>query len=592
MLAERVLRIVSRRGLALAGLTSAALLATTAGTAAAAGPGTPDPNFGSGGSAGLPANTRLFADAAQSNGDIVAVGESGTKGNPRVLLARFTPAGKLDSSFGTGGIASGPSVGGGSIARAVAIQPDGKIVVVGKATDTTGSATSGLLVERFNANGSPDGSFGTGGVVDLLATTSGDGYAVAIQPNGDIVAGGQDTPSTSPYAVVARLDSGGHPDGSFGSGGIDVLNLGAFSIVQSLAVQGNGAIVLAGSQSPGFQATNALLARLKPNGALDTSFHGSGAVTLSNFTGGAYISFNGVALQSNGAIDVAGSAAGAGNTADLVVARYTSSGNLDGSFGSHGLATSPAATNYLGQSNSTVPGGQAIAIAGNGDIIAAGQYDRGVLAYGTMWALTSSGRLDTSFGTQGAAAFQSSTGLNSEFFGLAVSPVTGNPIGAGDTLAPGGGHYAGLAVSYIGYGRPKNGGSTPLKLTITHVKVSYKDGYLKFTAACNQACSLTTQLTAGAGAARQLKLATTVKKCKKSHGKTKCRRVREYRTIRLASARATLHKAGSHGFTLRLSRGARNALHRQRSVTLSYQVIARGSSGATVKFNKNVKFRR
>ena len=134
----------------------------------------------------------------------------------------------------------------------------------------------GLLVERFNANGSPDTSFGSGGVVSVLSGSRGDGYGVAIQSNGDIVASGAASPAAVPNVAVVRLRTNGAPDSSFGSGGVDLLDLGAYSIAQAVALQANGDIAIVGSQSPGLQATNALIARLSPSGGLDSGFAGTG----------------------------------------------------------------------------------------------------------------------------------------------------------------------------------------------------------------------------------------------------------------------------------------------------------------------------
>jgi uncharacterized delta-60 repeat protein len=158
--------------------------AVLAPTALATAPGTLNSAFGEGGSSSLPAVPRLLGTAVQSNGSVVATGESGTGTATRLLVVRFTRAGRLDGSFGGDGVVHGPAIAGatGSRGRAVAIQSDGKIVVVGTATDQTGAARDGLLVERFNSNGSPDTGFGAGGVVDVLSTTFGDGYGVAIQP--------------------------------------------------------------------------------------------------------------------------------------------------------------------------------------------------------------------------------------------------------------------------------------------------------------------------------------------------------------------------------------------------------------------------
>jgi uncharacterized delta-60 repeat protein len=208
------------------------------GAARAAAPGSLDPSFGSGGIASSGSGTRLLGTAVQGDGKVVAVGETGAPGGETLLVARFTSSGGLDPSFGAGGLVKGPAISGtadaGSIGRGVAIQPDGKIVVVGKNTSSDGFARDGLLVERFNSNGSLDTSFGAGGVVNLLTGTSfGDGYAVAVQPDGRIVATGSadaaGSGGTTPRVAVVRLNPNGSLDGSFGSGGVEVLDLGAYS---------------------------------------------------------------------------------------------------------------------------------------------------------------------------------------------------------------------------------------------------------------------------------------------------------------------------------------------------------------------------
>ena len=315
---------------------------------------------------------------------------------------RFTRAGKLDGSFGSGGVVHGPAVAGatGSRARAVAIQSDGKIVVVGTATDQTGSARDGLLIERFNSNGSLDTSFGPGGVVNLLSTAFGEGYGVAIQPNGAILASGAVAPSTIPLAVVARLTSAGKLDPTFGSGGIDQLNLGNSSYALAVAVAPNGSIALAGKQTPS-QVQNAVVARLKSNGALDPGFAGVGATTFVDPYGGANAGFNSVAFQSNGAIVVGGAAVGGSSNANAMIVRYTTSGAKDPSFGSGGVATVPSATQFTIQSDSVVPGANALTIARNSDIVAAGLVANSVIRSGAAWAFRSNGQPDTTFGSHG-----------------------------------------------------------------------------------------------------------------------------------------------------------------------------------------------
>ena len=258
----------------------AVIAAAFASAAPAARSGSAELSFGHHGITRLTRGTRLFGAAVQSDGKIVAVGESGAGSSADVLLARFSSSGALDRSFGSRGIVHGPPVRTllgklvrtGSLGRAIAIQADGKIVVVGKATTADGSGTDGLLVERYSSAGKLDRRFGAGGVVKLLSSSFGDGYAVAIQPDGKIVATGAadaaGSGGTFPRVAVARLRANGSLDRSFGSGGTDVLDLGAYSYAYAVALQ-HGKIVIAGSQRPGLQVTNALIARLTPSGARD-----------------------------------------------------------------------------------------------------------------------------------------------------------------------------------------------------------------------------------------------------------------------------------------------------------------------------------
>jgi uncharacterized delta-60 repeat protein len=599
MRGKRALMRLSGRG-AVVGSVAAAALAG-AGPAVAAAPGSADGGFGHAGTATLPAGTRLFAAAAQSNGDVVAVGESLAKQTPTVLLARFTPSGALDPSFGHGGIASGPAVSGagGSLARAVAVEPDGRIVIAGEATDSTGSASEGLLVERFDANGTPDTSFGSGGVANMLSSSSGDGYSVAVQSNGEILAGGSASEGGTPYAAVVRLTSAGQPDHSFAGSGSDVIDLGAYSVAQALALQGNGDIVIAGSQSPGLQSTNALIARLTPFGALDDSFAGTGAIAHQYAPGGgAYSGFTGVAVQPNGEIVAGGNATGPSQTAYAFVARFTSGGAADGSFGQGGVAYAQAASRWE-ESNNVVPGAGALALAPGGDIVLAGQYDQSVLTYATLWAFTSSGALDPRFGSSGVAL--SGAGQGSEFAGLTVSPENGDLVGVGDQKS-GISSDAGIASAFTGFRAPSPPPpSVSLKLALGRVTANYRGALARVPASCNEACSLTATLTAGAGAARTLHMTTVlhrcrtvhgrrrcfvVKRCRKVRGRRRCFAVRVYRPLRLAFLRASLGRAGSHVFVLHLSRFAAGRLHHVRAVSLgltvtAYSAASRQSARAT-----------
>ncbi|HWF54280.1 MAG TPA: hypothetical protein VG223_06635, partial [Solirubrobacteraceae bacterium] len=336
------------------------------------------------------------------------------------------------------GIVNGPAVGGGrgrgSLGRAVAIQPNGRIVVVGKATSSDGSGRDGLLVERYRANGGLDRSFGSGGVVNLFADSFGDGYAVALEPSGAIVAAGSDDATgsggTAPRVALARLSASGHPDGSFGSHGLDVIDLGAYSYALGVAVARGGKLVIAGSQSPGLQATNALVGRLTPSGRLDHSFRGSGYYAHQYARQAAFSAFNAVAVRGNGQIVTAGTATSSGLTGYAIVARFRGSGAPDGSFGSGGVAYARSAVDYL-TNGTSFPGANGLTVLPNGEVIAAGRFNTSVESKLALWAFTAGGRPAGGFGSHGSSVLTLHNSPNSE--GAAIAQAgTSAVVVAGD----------------------------------------------------------------------------------------------------------------------------------------------------------------
>ena len=181
--------------------------------------GDPDPGFGSNGVAAYPlggGSAQIDALAVQPDGKLVLAGTANdANGDPAVLLARLRPDGSLDSSFGNGGsVIKQFETGATPISRAhaVLLQPDGKILV----------GTDGPLVVRFDSSGKLDPTFGSGGVVPAPALADAidpSTDALALEPNGNIVVGGMR--GVGPVqVVVGRVDSAGTPDPSFGTGGL------------------------------------------------------------------------------------------------------------------------------------------------------------------------------------------------------------------------------------------------------------------------------------------------------------------------------------------------------------------------------------
>ena len=235
--------------------------------------------------------------AIQANGKIVAVGTCcGYHGGELFLIARFNPNGSLDPTFDGGGTQT-TAFRDSNVANAVAIQPNGKIVVVGSTTRDVFGCCEDYALARYNTNGTLDPSFSGDG--KQATSIRGRANGVGIQSTGKIVVVGWGGTS-----ALARYNPNGSRDTSFaGDGGADFSGF-----ANAVAIQSNDRIVVVGGGT---------IARYNANGSRDTSFSGDGSA---DFNGGA----NAVAIQTNGRIVVAGSATGAGGPSDtdFVLARY------------------------------------------------------------------------------------------------------------------------------------------------------------------------------------------------------------------------------------------------------------------------------
>src|SRR5204863_2215941 len=117
----------------------------------------------------------------QADGKVVVAGYSFNGSNYDVVVARYTVAGQLDAAFGQGGVVRTAVGSLDEVAWDLAVQPDGKIVVVGYTQNTAGND---FLVIRYNVNGTLDSSFGGGGNVIAGGPIRQNGLAVALQAAG------------------------------------------------------------------------------------------------------------------------------------------------------------------------------------------------------------------------------------------------------------------------------------------------------------------------------------------------------------------------------------------------------------------------
>ncbi len=388
-------------------------------------------NFGTGGKVmtDFPLNEdAVTALLVQSDAKLVAVGRAqlqvrinGTQ-DPNFQLARYNSNGSLDTSFGTGGLViTDFGIHGDDFANAAALQTDGRIVVVGQVGANFSqipSADTFFGVARYNTNGSLDTSFGTGGLVTTdFGTTHDSAQAVAIQADGRIVVAGTNGSDfiLARYNTNGSLDSGAAGDStpadSFGTGGRVTTDLGGLDSANALVIQASGKIVAGGGNGNDFA-----LARYNTDGSLDTANFGTGGKVTTDFNGGSD-AISELVSQPDGKIVAAGSAAVPGTNTDFALARYSADGVLDTStFGTGGKVT----TDFGGFD--TIGG---VALQADGRIVAAGLFfplsggsvtdphapaGGGAAAFFAVARYNTNGTLDTSFDTDGK--------VTTDFFGL------------------------------------------------------------------------------------------------------------------------------------------------------------------------------
>ena len=285
-------------------------------------------------------------------------------------------AGALDTTFGTGGLVVNDLGSTSDRAFEVVIQSDGKIITAG---DTIRSGTGqDFALVRYNSNGALDTSFGANGRVttDFGGVDMAD--SLAIQADGKIVvAGSKELAGTSVFAL-ARYNPNGSLDSSFGSQGKVTTAIGIDDGARDVAIQSDGLIVAAGFYSVavgnGVRAEIALT-RYLDTGALDPAFGLRGVVTLP-VTGGLGVGDwwdPSVAIQANGKIVVAGTKAPADypNT-DFLLTRVNGDGSLDTTFGTGGVVTTDVGPTFSVTNSDDVP--NAVAIQADGKIVAAGRH--------------------------------------------------------------------------------------------------------------------------------------------------------------------------------------------------------------------------
>ncbi len=356
----------------------------------------------------------------------LALGRCNVSGGYIPCLARFNDDGSPDASFATAGKLVTQLVAGHMMqSSAVAVQPDGKIVVAGTCTPTGGLQVPCHL--RLNANGQIDSAYGSAGsvVATVANNVSSTGDGIAVQSDGKIVVGGTCFDATTRGFCAWRYLATGAIDSAYGTAGNARVNIVAnnFSVV-AMVLQPDNSAVLAAYCDFGASQANTCLVRVTASGVRDTAFVGGSGVPMlpHHAASNAYEAVSAIALQADGRIVMVGNCVLI-STSHTCAARVTTAGTLDASFGGGWVVVNHAT---LGADSA----GTGVAVQRDGKIAVASACI-GRIRVCTL-RLNSDGSLDGGYGTGGVMGVATS--------GFATE-VAGALLDADERLLVAGGCY-------------------------------------------------------------------------------------------------------------------------------------------------------
>ncbi|MDY6968928.1 MAG: delta-60 repeat domain-containing protein, partial [Spirochaetota bacterium] len=296
----------------------------------------------------------------------------------------------LDFSFGSGGKVITESF---SNVIDIDLQSDGKIVIIGNSSEGIYETIDFVLI-RFNNDGSLDLDFGDYGyVVTDIEYNNNYANSLGIQSDGKIVVAGTviDNEDNSDF-VLTRYNTDGSLDLDFGNNGIAITDIeGNDNNASSLGIQSDGKIVVAGSVIIDEDNADFAIARYNTDGSLDLDFGNNGIVVTD--IEGKDNNASSLGIQSDGKIVIAGSVVMDEDNADFAIARYNIDGSMDSTFGTDGIVTSDI------NSNDSI---YDICIRSDGKIAATGYSDMSVLGLNFALVLyNNDGSIDSDFGTNG-----------------------------------------------------------------------------------------------------------------------------------------------------------------------------------------------
>jgi uncharacterized delta-60 repeat protein len=250
-------------------------------------------------------NDEATAVVVQADNKILVAGQTSLNGGADLIVARFHENGSLDTSFGTGGSVI---VTGIQKARALTILPIGKIIVAGSKPNTQPTLGDDFAIARLHQDGSLDTTFDGDGIAVTRFDHSSQINAVVLQPGGKVVAAGytRNSGGTAASFALGRYNWDGSPDLTFGTGGKVITQFGQWSEANDVVSQSNGKLIAVGVDVHGTTGRNFAFARYNPNGSPDITYGTNGKRTT-DFAGGEDSAFA-ARIRGDGFIIAAGSA--------------------------------------------------------------------------------------------------------------------------------------------------------------------------------------------------------------------------------------------------------------------------------------------
>ena len=380
-----------------------------------------------------------YSITTDSNGKILVTGGSYNGSDSDMVIWRYNADGTLDTTFDSNGVVvSDNAAGGNGWDEGVSITTDanGKILVTGYSDNGSGNAD--MVIWRYNANGTPDTTFDSNGIVVSNNAAGGngndDGNFITTDANGKILVTGYSYNGSNYDMVIWRYNANGAPDTTFDSNGIVVSNSAAGGngkdIGRSITTDATGKILVTGFSYNSSGNYDMVIWRYNADGTPDTTFDSNGIVVSNNAAGGNdWDEGYSITTDANGKILVTGNSYN-GTNYDMVIWRYNANGAPDTTFDSNGIVVSNSAAGGNGRDE-----GYSITTDSNGKVLVTGNSNNGSNYDMVIWRYNANGAPDTTFDTDGIVVSNSAAGGNSHDIGRSIiTDADGKVLVTGSSL--------------------------------------------------------------------------------------------------------------------------------------------------------------